>query len=148
MRKKKRTLESEPRVYVHGHCGEATLVSDSIRRNYLADPYFYSLGMTVCATCGLAPDEDCVWEETGQRVDQYFRQLRAEATPRYRTVRWAVWIVMFAVGCAVLYVIPKAPNVVHDPWVEAGLAIGLGLVSAFLLGRFVRLLVCRMGLAG
>lgn len=72
-------LDDVPTVYVHRRCGEATRMPDDIIRSYLKNPFLYN-GETFCCGCNTyVPWRQCRWEDTGQPLDEYFEELRAEA---------------------------------------------------------------------
>ena len=133
-----------PRAYVHEKCGTSTRVSDDIVETYLADPYFYSDGTTICAECGEVPDKDCRWEETGQPVDEYMRQLQAKKGTAYHAVRWGIWGLLMVAGAIIAPPLLKGgKGVIPFPWdVLCGVLVG-GLVALFI-GRYVRLVLCKM----
>jgi len=133
-----------PRAYLHVDCGTVTQVSDDIIRNYLADPYFYSAGDTICASCGIALDKDCVWTETGERVDHYMEKLKAKKDINYHLVRWGLPFVFGTIGAVVLPMIPGKLQV--GPGVVALLGFVMGLLPGFYLARFPRLLLCKLGI--
>jgi len=133
-----------PRVYVHDKCGTSTRVSDDIIETYLADPYFYSDGTTICAECGEVPDKDCRWEETGQPVDEYMRQLQATKGTTYHGVRWGIWVLLIVAGAIIAPPLLKGgKGVIPFPWDVIGGAM-MGALAAFLAGRYVRLMLCKM----
>jgi hypothetical protein len=133
-----------PRVYVHKACGTSTQVSDDIIENYLADPYYYSDGSTICAECGVVPDSTCRWEETGQPVDEYMRELRARKGTAYHVVRWGIWGVCLAIGAIVAPpLLVGGKGQINFPWNSLlGMLVG-GLVALFV-GRYLRLMLCKM----
>ncbi|MFO0851530.1 MAG: hypothetical protein U0871_23670 [Gemmataceae bacterium] len=72
-------LDGVPTVYVHRRCGEATRMPDDVIRSYLKNPFLYN-GETFCCGCNAyVPWRQCRWEDTGQPLDVYFEELRAEA---------------------------------------------------------------------
>jgi hypothetical protein len=133
-----------PRAYVHDKCGTTTRVSDDIIDNYLADPFFYSDGTTICAECGEVLDKDCRWEETGQRVDEYMRQLQAQKGTAYHVVRWGIWVAFMVAGALIVPPLLKGgKGVIPFPWDVLGGVLAGGLV-AFFAGRYLRLMLCKM----
>src|SRR5262245_8160498 len=71
--------EDTPRVYKHKKCGAKVRMPDDVILVYLDDPFFYN-EFTDCSRCGDAvPRRECVWVDTGQRMDEYFEDLQAEA---------------------------------------------------------------------
>jgi hypothetical protein len=111
-----------PRAYVHDKCGTTTRVSDDIIDNYLADPFFYSDGTTICAECGEVLDKDCRWEETGQ----------------------GIWVAFMVAGALIVPPLLKGgKGVIPFPWDVLGGVLAGGLV-AFFAGRYLRLMLCKM----
>lgn len=136
--------EVVPRAYVHDKCGTTTRVSDDIIDNYLADPYYYNDGTTICADCGEVPDKECRWEETGQRVDEYMHQLQAKKGTAYHLVRWGIWVAFMVAGAIITPPLLKGgKGVIPFPWDVLG-GMVFGLVAAFLVGRYLRLMLCKM----
>jgi hypothetical protein len=71
--------EDTPRVYKHKKCGAKVKMPKDVILTYLDDPFFYN-EFTDCPRCGDAvPRRECVWVNTGQRLDEYFEDLQAEA---------------------------------------------------------------------
>jgi hypothetical protein len=71
--------EGTPRVYKHKKCGGKVRMPKDVVLTYLDDPFLYN-EFTDCSRCGDAvPRRECVWVETGQRLDEYFEDLQAEA---------------------------------------------------------------------
>src|SRR5438093_4340016 len=71
--------QETPRVYKHKKCGAKVRMSDDVVLTYLDDPFYYN-EFTHCPRCGGdVPRSQCVWVETGQRMDEYFEDLQAEA---------------------------------------------------------------------
>ena len=132
-----------PRAYLHLGCGTVTQVSEDIIRNYLSDPYFYSAGDTICANCGIVLDKDCVWTETGERVDQYMDKLKAKKDINYQLVRWGLPFVFGIIGAVVLPMIPG--KLQAGPGVIALLGFVMGLLPGFYVAKFPRLLLCKLG---
>src|SRR5262245_9424867 len=135
-----------PKTYVHNACGTATRVSDDMIENWVADPYFYLDGTTICAQCGEVSDADCRWEATGQQVDEYMRELRATKGLLYHCVRWGIWLIFLAAGAIIgplAFKGGKAPMPFHTD-----IAVGalIGLAVAFFIGRYLRLMLCKMKL--
>ena len=71
--------EDTPRVYKHKKCGAKVRMPDDVIVTYLDDPFFHN-EFTDCPRCGDAvPRRECVWVDTGQRLDEYFEDLQADA---------------------------------------------------------------------
>ena len=80
-------LNDVPCEYVHHRCGGVTVMPDEIIRTYLFDPYSFSR-QTICATCNGAVDQsECSWVDTGQNLDEYFKQLTKLRGARFQKVR-------------------------------------------------------------
>jgi hypothetical protein len=133
-----------PRAYLHEKCGTVTRISDDIIDNYLADPYYYNDGTTICAECGEVPDKDCVWEETGQRLDEYMHQLQAKKGTAYHVVRWGIWVAFMVAGAIIAPPLLKGgKGVIPFPW-DVLLGALAGGLAAFFVGRYLRLMLCKM----
>ncbi|MGE3854301.1 MAG: hypothetical protein AB7K09_21395 [Planctomycetota bacterium] len=71
-----------PRVYVHEFCGASTRMPDDAIGNYLRDPYCYPEAETWCTACNAyVPYRDCRWQESGQWLDAYMRELQLAHGP-------------------------------------------------------------------
>jgi hypothetical protein len=51
---------------------------EEIIRSYLVNPFLYSGGSFCCGCNGYMPYAELFWEETGQCLADYFRELQAE----------------------------------------------------------------------
>lgn len=72
------TLEGVPQVYSHWKCGDSTVMPEDIIRSYLANPFLYNES-TYCAGCeDYVHQSELRWEETNERLDEYFDRLRRE----------------------------------------------------------------------
>jgi hypothetical protein len=72
-------LDDVPTVYVHRKCGEATQMPEEIVRSYLKNPYLYLADATFCCGCGRhVPFRECKWTETGENLQTYMDDLRAQ----------------------------------------------------------------------
>ena len=77
------SLEGVPKVYVHQRCGVATGMPEEIIRSYLKNPFLYN-DMTFCCGCNdYVKEEECVWEETGEKLSDYKRKLQEECVRRH-----------------------------------------------------------------
>jgi hypothetical protein len=75
-------LYGVPTAYIHERCGTATGMPDEIVRSYLADPFLYS-NRTFCTGCGTyVPHSECRWIDTGEKLSDYFRELKRNAPQR------------------------------------------------------------------
>jgi|GEM_PF-5658021 hypothetical protein len=136
--------EVVPRAYVHDRCGTTTRVSDDIIDKYLADPYFYSDGTTICAQCGEVPDKDCRWVETGQSVDEYMRQLQAKKGTAYHIVRWGIWVVLLGAGAVIAPpLFAGGKGAIPLPWSALLGMCPAGLIAYFV-GPYIRLMLCKL----
>lgn len=79
----KGTLEGVPRVYHHPLCGVSTGMPEQIIRSYLANPFLYSGGSFCCGCRGYRPYVELFWEETGQSLEDYFRELQEDYLREY-----------------------------------------------------------------
>lgn len=127
-------LEGVPTVYVHDRCGAATGMPEEIVRSYLADPFLYS-NRTFCTGCGTyVPHAECRWIDTGQRLSDYFRELKRNAPAKRRKLILELLAgVLIAVGGGLLAVVRP------DLWPVSLAAILGGLLFAAV--RFLRLFV-------
>ena len=91
-------LAGVPKVYVHRKCGSATGMPEEIIRSYLKNPYMYMADETFCCGCGKhVPFRDCVWTETGEDLQTYMDNLRAEK-PEMKPKGCLAAVLLFAVG--------------------------------------------------
>lgn len=73
------SLRGVPRVYIHRRCRTATEMPEEIIRSYLRNPYMYLADATFCCGCGKhVPNRECKWEETGENLQDYMDDLRAQ----------------------------------------------------------------------
>ena len=73
------SLEGVPTVYVHRACGAGTGMPEEIVRSYLVNPWLYLADATFCTGCGRhVPFAECEWTETGENLQTYMNQLRAQ----------------------------------------------------------------------
>lgn len=72
-------LMGVPTVYVHHKCDVATGMPEEIVRSYLKNPYLYLADATFCCGCGKhVPLKECAWTETGENLQTYIDELRAQ----------------------------------------------------------------------
>lgn len=80
-------LSDVPQVYRHAKCGKRTGMPEEIIRSYLANPFMYGSDETYCTGCqDHVPNSECNWTETGQNLQEYMDELRAEARARESAV--------------------------------------------------------------
>lgn len=137
-----RLIQYEPSVYVHRQCGTETRVSNDIRQKMIVDPYFYADGMSICANCGVVPDRDCEWVETGQQLDEYMKELKQTKGAGYEVVRWGIWVVFVLVAAIITPIVFDGTRTkIETPW-DWVIGASIGLVLAETLGRYIRLALC------
>jgi hypothetical protein len=130
---------------LHEKCGTVTSVGGSIVSNMHADPYFYAPHTTICANCGEVPDAHFTIVESGEKLDAYCKRLRQAKGPAYHVVRWGIYVVCMVVGAVVTPLITaNAKGQIPQPWNSLFGALMGGLVAMFI-GRYVRLLLCKVG---
>jgi hypothetical protein len=138
-------LDEHPRVYVHERCRGATEMPEHVRRNYLADPCYYSsfLG-TVCSHCGgPVPDSQLIWTETGERLSDYMRRLRKSKPLDYHLARFLLPLLpaLVLTGAAAMSMMRNGEPVNPLAFVIATL---LFAAVAAIPCKFIRLFLCRM----
>jgi hypothetical protein len=72
------SLEGVPRGYRHPRCEVVTGMPEEIIRSYLVNPFLYSGGSFCCGCNDYVPEEELFWDETGQCLADYFRELQEE----------------------------------------------------------------------
>lgn len=73
------SLHGVPQIYLHTRCGNSTGMPEDIIRSYLQNPYLYLADRTFCTGCGKhVPFKECEWTETGENLQDYMDDLRAE----------------------------------------------------------------------
>ena len=72
------SLKGIPRSYRHSACGGGTVMPEEIVRSYLVNPFLYSDRSFCCGCNDYRPQKELFWIETGQSLDEYFRQLKTE----------------------------------------------------------------------
>jgi Fe-S cluster assembly iron-binding protein IscA len=77
-------LAGVPRGYRHPRCGVVTAMPDDIIRSYLVNPFLYSGGSFCCGCSDYMPYEELYWQETGQCLAEYFKQLQEEYIRTHR----------------------------------------------------------------
>jgi hypothetical protein len=71
------SLKGVPQVYIHPRCGVGTKMPEEIVRSYLVNPFLYN-DMTFCCGCNdYVNQKELVWHDTGERLNEYFRKLKA-----------------------------------------------------------------------
>jgi hypothetical protein len=138
-------LSTAPSSYVHSTCGTSTRMPDSVRSRYLYDPYYFEAGLTICAHCGLVPDEQCTWNETGQNLDEYMRELRRAKKLPYHIVRWGIWALFMAAGAIIApSLLVGGKGQIPAPW-NSLFGVLVGGLTALFIGRYLRFIMCRIG---
>ena len=133
-------------AYLHEDCGTVTTVGGSIVSNMHYDPYYYMAGMTVCASCGEVPDSRCTLVDTGQNLDEYCRELKKTKGTGYHVVRWSIWVVFMIAGAILAPILGEnAKGQIPQPW-ESLFGAMIGGLAALFIGRFIRLMLCKIGL--
>lgn len=99
-------LDGVPRVYRHDTCDVETIMPEEMVRSYLADPFLYNDETFCCGCKAYVRLNRCIWTETGQRLDEYFDDLRKQATseapsPPPRTWRVVALLLPVVAGLAV-----------------------------------------------
>jgi hypothetical protein len=73
------SLAGVPQIYQHQKCGALTGMPEEIVRSYLQNPWLYLADRTFCTGCHRhVPLRECVWTETGEDLQTYTDNLRAE----------------------------------------------------------------------
>jgi hypothetical protein len=72
----KGSLRGVPRGYLHPKCGVVTGMPEEIIRSYLVNPFLYGAGSFCCGCNEHVPEEELFWQETGQCVAEYQRELK------------------------------------------------------------------------
>jgi hypothetical protein len=72
------SLAGIPRGYQHPRCRAVTGMPEEIIRSYLVNPFLYSGGSFCCGCNDYVSYEELFWVETGECLDDYFRNLQAE----------------------------------------------------------------------
>lgn len=57
-------VQTLPQNYRHNKCGAKEAIPESIARNLVLDPCWYSR-YTICPKCGEVPIDECTFLETG-----------------------------------------------------------------------------------
>jgi hypothetical protein len=77
------SLKKVPRVYLHRRCRGQTVMPEEIVRSYLVNPFLYN-DYTFCCGCNdYIHHDELVWVETGQRLGEYFDELKEEYIEEY-----------------------------------------------------------------
>lgn len=74
----KGSLEDVPSSYEHPECVTETGMPEEIIRSYLANPFLYSENSFCCGCGDYVPMTELFWVETGQSLEDYFRELQEE----------------------------------------------------------------------
>ncbi|MEM6930364.1 MAG: hypothetical protein AAF602_25730 [Myxococcota bacterium] len=78
-----------PRTFRHEPCGTVTELPATVLATILRDPHLVA-DTTRCAHCKkLVPFSECVWVETGQDLQSFLDELRAESAEEWTdTYEW------------------------------------------------------------
>jgi hypothetical protein len=123
-------LDGVPRVYIHAKCGVATEMPEEFVRSYLADPWLYNDWVWCCGCNDNIRQQDLTWSESGERLSDYFGNLRAERQPAGNTrLATLAPVVLGVLGAAIGWT--AIPD--HGLWIGAAIGVVFGLLVV--LGR-------------
>ncbi len=74
----KGSLKGVPRGCLHPKCGVVTGMPEEIIRSYLVNPFLYGGGSFCCGCNDYIPEAELFWQETGQSLADYHRELQEE----------------------------------------------------------------------
>jgi hypothetical protein len=77
------SLAGVPQCYRHPKCGVVTRMPEEIIRSYLVNPFLYGAGSFCCGCGAHIPEEELFWDETGQNMAEYTRELREVYIQKY-----------------------------------------------------------------
>ncbi|WP_044300432.1 hypothetical protein [Rhodopirellula sallentina] len=127
------TTKRDRRTYTHSQCGQATEISgfDFVR---LANPYFFTMGSTVCCQCGPVPLREVAWDDTGETVAAYRRRLRSK-----RIWVWLFWPILIALGAGGGVMFSMQDNANRPDMLAAagGVGVIIGIVVAYFIVPFI-----------
>lgn len=69
-------IDAVPQKYRHSRCGVITVMPEGIVRSYLVNPFLYSACSFCCGCNDYVPFEELFWDETGQSLTDYFKDLQ------------------------------------------------------------------------
>lgn len=116
------SLDGTPRVYRHAKCGVDTEMPEEVIRSYLADPWLYNDWIWCCGCEDNIRQQDLTWTESGQKLSDYFAELRAQhplPATTYATIREP--LIFGFLGLAVGYFSGSM-------WLGLGVGVAFGLL--------------------
>ena len=127
-------VQTLPQNYRHNKCGAKEAIPESIARNLVLDPCWYSR-YTICPKCGEVPIDECTFLETGESLSDYRDELLRAKGPGYHIVRRTIWLLPALFG-AFLGRYGGVPHML--------IGFAIGAVIGLLWGRFLRMALCKM----
>jgi hypothetical protein len=113
------------RVYFHSVCGVQTGMPEEIVRSYLVNPFLYTGGTFCCGCNGYVKFSSVTWTETGQSLQEYFDELRAQAIAEGRGPKQASPLVSVSILILLFATLGGGALAQSAKW-NAGLGLAAG----------------------
>jgi hypothetical protein len=121
-------------------------MSSDIVSNLRSDPYFYDTTFTICASCGQVASRKCTLIENNRNLENFYNHLRKSKGAPYHFVRWGIYVIFMVLGAVLTPIVfAGGKGQIPQPW-NSLMGVLFGWVLAMLVGKYIRLALCRSGL--